>query len=72
MRIAEPGEFTRRALENEQLGPGSGRRFGDLVEAETEAQRRQALAGVLGRFGGKGVCLARAVDPSGSVVGGND
>lgn len=43
LRIAEPGEFTRRALENGQLDLAQVEGLSDLVEAETEAQRRQAL-----------------------------
>ena len=42
-RPAEPGEFTRRALENEQLDLVQVEGLSDLIEAETEAQRRQAL-----------------------------
>jgi len=51
LRLAEPGEFTRRALENEQLDLAQVEGLADLIEAETEAQRRQALrvlSGVLG------------------------
>lgn len=51
LRLAEPGEFTRRALENEQLDLAQVEGLADLLEAETEAQRRQALrvlSGVLG------------------------
>ncbi|WP_069298468.1 tRNA uridine-5-carboxymethylaminomethyl(34) synthesis GTPase MnmE [Neptunicoccus sediminis] len=43
-RMAEPGEFTRRALENEQLDLSQVEGLSDLIEAETEAQRRQAFA----------------------------
>ena len=43
-RLAEPGEFTRRALENEQLDLSQVEGLSDLIEAETEAQRRQAFA----------------------------
>lgn len=43
-RLAEPGEFTRRALENDQLDLAQVEGLSDLLEAETEAQRRQALA----------------------------
>jgi tRNA modification GTPase len=50
-RLAEPGEFTRRAFENGQLDLTQVEALADLVSAETEAQRRQAfqqLRGVLG------------------------
>ena len=42
-RLAEPGEFTRRALENERLDIAQVEGLADLIEAETEAQRRQAM-----------------------------
>jgi tRNA modification GTPase len=44
LRLAEPGEFTRRAFENGKLDLSQAEAVGDLVEAETDAQRRQALA----------------------------
>ncbi|MDR6263311.1 tRNA uridine-5-carboxymethylaminomethyl(34) synthesis GTPase MnmE [Roseobacter sp. N2S] len=43
-RLADPGEFTRRALENECLDLSQVEGLSDLIEAETEAQRRQAFA----------------------------
>ena len=42
-RSAEPGEFTRRALLNDRLDISRVQGLGDLIEAETEAQRRQAM-----------------------------
>ncbi|MBV9835142.1 MAG: tRNA uridine-5-carboxymethylaminomethyl(34) synthesis GTPase MnmE [Alphaproteobacteria bacterium] len=42
-RLAEPGEFTRRAFENNKLDLTSAEAIADLVAAETTAQRRQAL-----------------------------
>ena len=51
LRLAAPGEFTRRAFENGKLDLTEAEAVADLVEAETEAQRRQArrqLDGVLG------------------------
>lgn len=50
-RPAEPGEFTRRALENEQLDLVQVEGLSDLIEAETEAQRRQALRVLSGALG---------------------
>ena len=41
--LAEPGEFTRRALENHKLDLTQAEAIADLVDAESEAQRRQAL-----------------------------
>jgi tRNA modification GTPase len=51
--IAEPGEFTRRALENECLDLAQVEGLSDLVEAETEAQRRQAFRVFSGALGQK-------------------
>ncbi len=51
LRMAEPGEFTRRALENGKLDLTQVEGLADLIDAETEAQRKQAqtiLAGALG------------------------
>lgn len=42
-RLAEPGEFARRAFENGKLDLTAVEGLADLIEAETEAQRRQAL-----------------------------
>lgn len=52
VRLAEPGEFSRRAFENEKMDLTQVEALGDLIEAETEAQRQQAmrvLSGELGR-----------------------
>jgi tRNA modification GTPase len=51
-RLAEPGEFTRRAFANGRIDLTAVEGLGDLIYAETEAQRRQAyrqLDGSLGR-----------------------
>ena len=50
LRLAEPGEFTRRAFENGRLDLAQAEGVADLVDAETEAQRRQALAQLGGRL----------------------
>lgn len=53
LRLAQPGEFTRRALENGVMDLTQVEGLGDLLEAETESQRRQALRvldGALGRL----------------------
>ncbi|WP_394691386.1 tRNA uridine-5-carboxymethylaminomethyl(34) synthesis GTPase MnmE [Hoeflea sp.] len=42
-RLAEPGEFTRRAFENGKLDLTEIEGLSDLIRAETESQRRQAL-----------------------------
>jgi len=41
-RLADPGEFTRRALDNGKLSLTQIEGLGDLIEAETEMQRKQA------------------------------
>jgi tRNA modification GTPase len=43
MRHAEPGEFTRRALANGRIDLTEAEGLADLLEAETESQRRAAL-----------------------------
>lgn len=43
-RLAEPGEFIRRAFEHGKVDLAEVEGLADLVEAETEGQRRQALA----------------------------
>lgn len=43
-RSAEPGEFTRRALSNGRIDLTEAEGLGDLLSAETELQRRSALA----------------------------
>jgi len=53
LRLAEPGEFTRRALENGQLDLAQVEGLADLIEAETEAQRKQALRVLTGALGDK-------------------
>ena len=52
-RAAEPGEFTRRAFANKRMDLTQVEGLADLIFAETEAQRRQALRqadGALGRL----------------------
>jgi tRNA modification GTPase len=51
LRLAQPGEFTRRAFENGKLDLAQAEGVADLIEAETEAQARQALAQVEGALG---------------------
>ncbi len=51
LRLADPGEFTRRALENGKMDLTQVEGLADLIDAETEAQRKQAqtiLTGALG------------------------
>ena len=51
LRLAEPGEFTRRALENGRLDLAQVEGLADLIDAETEAQRKQALRVLSGAVG---------------------
>ncbi|UTP39657.1 tRNA uridine-5-carboxymethylaminomethyl(34) synthesis GTPase MnmE [Phenylobacterium sp. LH3H17] len=51
LRLAEPGEFTRRAFQHGKLDLAQAEGVADLIEAETEAQRRQALDQLGGALG---------------------
>ncbi len=51
LRPAGPGEFTRRAFEHGKLDLSQAEAVADLVDAETEAQRRQALRQLDGAMG---------------------
>ncbi|XP_074523529.1 5-taurinomethyluridine-[tRNA] synthase subunit GTPB3, mitochondrial [Halichoeres trimaculatus] len=51
MRPAEAGEFTRRAFQAGKLDLTEVEGLGDLIHAETEAQRRQALRQMSGELG---------------------
>lgn len=50
LRAAEPGEFTRRALAHGRIDLTEAEGLGDLLSAETEAQRQMALANSDGRL----------------------
>ncbi|MCC6597175.1 MAG: tRNA uridine-5-carboxymethylaminomethyl(34) synthesis GTPase MnmE [Alphaproteobacteria bacterium] len=64
-RLAAPGEFTRRAFENERMDLTAAEAVADLIDAETETQRLQALAqmgGALSRlYNGWSAQLSRAL-----------
>lgn len=49
-REAQPGEFTRRAFENGRIDLNEAEGLADLLSAETEGQRRAALAMAEGHF----------------------
>ena len=53
LRLAQPGEFTRRALENGCLDVAQVEGLADLIDAETEGQRKQALRVLSGAVGRK-------------------
>ena len=53
VRPAEPGEFTRRAFENGKLDLTEAEGLDDLIHADTDRQRRQALCQLKGLLGDK-------------------
>lgn len=61
LRVARPGEFTRRAFEAGKLDLTEAEALADLIEAETEGQRRQALRQLEGG-------LARQADAWGETL----
>jgi tRNA modification GTPase len=50
VRLATPGEFTRRAFENNKLDLTQVEAIADIVNAETEIQRKQAISHLSGHF----------------------
>lgn len=50
LRLAEPGEFTRRAFTNGKMDLTAAEGIADLIHAETAAQRKQALRMVQGEL----------------------
>ena len=53
LRSAEPGEFTRRALANGRIDLTEAEGLADLLAAETEIQRRSAMARATGGLGSR-------------------
>jgi len=51
LRLAEPGEFSRRAFENNKFDLTAVEALADLINAETENQQRQALRQMQGELG---------------------
>jgi tRNA modification GTPase len=51
VRAADPGEFTRRAFENGKLDLTEAEGLDDLIHADTDRQRRQALRQLKGLLG---------------------
>ena len=51
VRTAEPGEFTRRAFENGKIDLTEAEGLDDLIHADTDRQRRQALRQLQGLLG---------------------
>ena len=52
-RLAEPGEFTKIAFQNEKINLLKAESIGDLIAAETDIQRRQALKIISGKSSNK-------------------
>jgi tRNA modification GTPase len=67
-RLAEPGEFTRRAFENGQLDLTQVEALADLVSAETQAQRRQAFQQLRGLLGNRAELWRRQVIEAQALV----
>src|SRR3954469_1065864 len=67
-RLAEPGEFTRRAFENGRLDLTQVEALADLVFAETQAQRRQAFQQLRGLLGDHAEAWRRQVIEAQALV----
>ena len=52
-RLAEPGEFTKRAFQNGRINLLKAESIADLISAETEIQRKQALKIMSGKSSDK-------------------
>jgi tRNA modification GTPase len=73
MRGAEPGEFTRRAFENGKLDLTEAEALDDLIHADTDRQRRQALRQLKGVLGDKARdWRARIIEASALIEAGID
>ncbi|MCB2127731.1 MAG: tRNA uridine-5-carboxymethylaminomethyl(34) synthesis GTPase MnmE [Rhodobacteraceae bacterium] len=67
-RLAEAGEFTRRAFENGRLDLAQVEGLADLIESETEAQRRQAMRVLSGGVGRKAEAWRRDLVRAGALL----
>src|SRR3954470_9418303 len=73
VRAAEPGEFTRRAFENGKLDLTEAEGLHDLIHADTDRQRRQALRQLKGLLGDRARdWRARIIEASGLIEAGID
>ena len=68
LRPAEPGEFTRRALENGRLDLTQVEALADLIDAETEAQRRQAQRVLSGGIGQRAAVWRKDLIRAGALI----
>src|SRR3954465_4817811 len=73
VRPAEPGEFTRRAFENGKLDLTEAEALDDLIHADTDRQRSQALRQLKGLLGDKARdWRARIIEASALIEAGID
>jgi tRNA modification GTPase len=73
VRAAEPGEFTRRAFENGKLDLTEAEALDDLIRADTDRQRRQALRQLQGLLGDRARdWRARIIEASALIEAGID
>jgi tRNA modification GTPase len=73
VRAAEPGEFTRRAFENGKLDLTEAEGLDDLIHADTDRQRRQALRQLKGLLGDRARdWRARIIEASALIEAGID
>ena len=73
VRAAEPGEFTRRAFENGKLDLTEADGLDDLIHADTDRQRRQALRQLKGLLGDRARdWRARIIEASALIEAGID
>lgn len=68
LRLADPGEFTRRAMENGKMDLAQVEGLADLIEAETEAQRKQAQSVFSGALGELAERLRRDLIRAASLI----
>ncbi|MBY9065008.1 tRNA uridine-5-carboxymethylaminomethyl(34) synthesis GTPase MnmE [Sphingomonas yunnanensis] len=68
LRLALPGEFTRRALTNGRIDLTQAEGLADLLEAETESQRRAALAASEGALGAALSRWMRALSDAAALI----
>src|ERR1019366_4561092 len=73
VRAAEPGEFTRRGFENGKLDLTEAEALDDLIHADTDRQRRQALRQLQGMLGERARnWRARIIEASALIEAGID
>jgi len=61
LRIAQPGEFTRRAFLNDRLDLAQAEAVADLIDASTEAAARAAVRSLSGEFSRRANALTSAL-----------